>query len=94
MSSTKHVLIARIPPDGVGDYQEYETRLLPLLAEHEGTLERRLRSPDGLVEVHVLGFASHEAFTAYMDDPRRAALRPLLLSSGAQTELLELSEVP
>ena len=91
--SLKHVLVARIPPEGVAAYQEYEAGVLPLLAEHEGTLERRLRSADGLVEVHMIDFASHEAFTAYMSDPRRIALQPLLISSGAHTELLELTDV-
>ncbi|MFZ1155937.1 MAG: hypothetical protein WAN93_13655 [Solirubrobacteraceae bacterium] len=94
MTSAKYVLLARIPAEGVSAYQEYETAVLPLLGEHEGTLERRLRSPDELVEVHVIGFSSHEAFTGYMEDPRRAALQPLLISSGASTELHELNDVP
>ena len=93
MTSPKYVLVARIPPEGVSAYQEYETAVLPLLAEHEGTLERRLRSPDELVEVHVIGFASHEAFKSYMKDPRRVALQPLLLSSEASAELHELTDV-
>jgi hypothetical protein len=93
MTATKHVLVARIPPEGVSDYQAYESSVLPLLAEHEGTLERRLRSSDSLIEVHVIGFASREAFTAYMDDPRRAALLPLLACSLAETELIELHDV-
>jgi hypothetical protein len=77
----------------VSAYQEYETAVLPLLAEHEGTLERRLRSADGLVEVHMIGFSSHEAFKGYMEDPRRVALQPLLISSGASAELHELTDV-
>ncbi|HTA13404.1 MAG TPA: hypothetical protein VK781_00935 [Solirubrobacteraceae bacterium] len=93
MSSPKYVLIARIPAEGVSAYQEYETAVLPLLCEHEGTLERRLRSSDGLVEVHVVGFSSHAAFRAYMEDPRRVALQPLLASSGASAELHELVDV-
>jgi hypothetical protein len=93
MSSPKYVLVARIPSEGVSAYQEYEAAVLPLLAEHEGTLERRLRSPDELVEVHVVGFSSHEGFTAYLEDPRRTALQPLLISSGARTELHELTDV-
>ena len=94
MTSPKYVLVARIPPEGVSAYQEYETAVLPLLAEHEGTLERRLRSPDELVEVHLIGFSSHEAFTGYMEDPRRIALQPLLISSGVRAELHELTDVP
>lgn len=38
------VLIARIPPDGVAAYQAYEDQVLPVLAEHGGRLQRRLRN--------------------------------------------------
>jgi hypothetical protein len=94
VTSPKYVLLAHVPPQGLSSYREYERAVLPLLAEHQGTLERRLRSPDELLEVHVLGFSSREAFTAYVEDPRRAALQPLLISSGARTELHELADVP
>jgi hypothetical protein len=93
VSALKLVLIARIPAEGVSDYQEYEAGVLPLLGEHEGKLERRLRDSDGQLEVHVIGFASRKAFKAYMDDPQRTALKRLLIASGARTELHELHDV-
>jgi hypothetical protein len=74
--------------------------VLPLLAEHGGRLERRLRSADGPdgsgddVEVHVVSFPSPEGFTAYRGDPRRAEHAHLLEASGARTELLEMQDVP
>ena len=51
-------LIARVPASGVSDFQAYEARVLPLIAEYGGTLERRLRNEDGTVELHVLRFTT------------------------------------
>ncbi len=87
------VLIARIPPEGVQRYQRYEDLVLPLLAEHGGRLERRLRGAGGDVEVHVVSFDSPDAFAAYRADPRRAQHARLLEASGAQVEVLEVKDV-
>jgi hypothetical protein len=43
--------LVRLPADGVESFQRYEEQVLPLLANHSGRLERRLRSSDGLIEV-------------------------------------------
>jgi hypothetical protein len=45
------VLIARIPPEGVEAFRAYEDAVLPLLPEFNGSLERRLRNPDGTIEI-------------------------------------------
>ena len=84
------MLVARLPADGVAAFEEYERRVLPLLAAHGGRLARRLRSADRLVEVHLVEFPSSQAFAAYRDDPARAAHAGLLEASGAETELFEL----
>ena len=87
------VLIARLPDAaGAARFAAYEERVLPLLGDHGGRLERRLRRADALVEVHVVSFPSPEAFAAYRDDPRRRAHAGLLDASGARTEVLELRE--
>jgi hypothetical protein len=88
-----YVLLARIPAAGVGAFQRYEAAVLPLLADHGGRLERRLRSAAGDVEVHVIAFASEDGLAAYRADPRRAAHARLLEASGAQIELLEMRDV-
>lgn len=88
-----YVLIARVPPSGVQQFQGYESGVIPLFARHGGRLERRLRTEDELTEVHVIWFPSEEAFLAYRGDPDRTAQVPLLVESGAVTELLELSDV-
>ena len=67
------VVVARIPRAGIERFQRYEDAVLPLIVEHGGRLERRLRSAAGDVEVHVLSFAAPESLDAYLDDPRRAA---------------------
>jgi hypothetical protein len=91
-----YVLIARIPPAGMEAFRRYEDAVIPLLADHGGRLERRLRrdAADGDVEVHVIAFAATDGLTRYRDDPRRAAHAQLLEASGARTELLEMRDVP
>ena len=92
-SSLTFVLIARIPPEGISAFATYEDHVLPLLAEHGGVLQRRLRSGDGLVEVHVVCFPSASAFASFRADPRRARHAPELEASGARIELLQLEDV-
>jgi hypothetical protein len=87
------VLVARIPADGVASFQRYEDAVLPLLAEHGGRLERRLRDTGGELEVHVVSFASAEGYAAYRADPRRERHAELLAASGAQVEVLEVEDV-
>jgi hypothetical protein len=87
-------VVARIPRAGIERFQRYEDAVPPLIVEHGGRLERRLRSPAGDVEVHVLSFAEPESLDAYLDDPRRAAHRALLADSGAELELLEVDDTP
>jgi hypothetical protein len=92
-SSVTFVLIARIPPEGISTFASYEDHVLPLLAEHGGVLQRRLRSGDGLVEIHVVCFPSAPAFARFREDPRRAQHAPELEASGAHIELLQLEDV-
>jgi hypothetical protein len=86
-------LIARVPASGVTDFQEYEARVLPLLAEYDGRLDRRLRNADGTVELHVLRFASRDGLDRFRQDKRRVEAAPLLHRSGATVELMELRDV-
>ena len=87
------VHIARIPPEGIVAYRAYKDRVLPLMAEHGGRLERRLRNEPGTLEVHIIGFASEATLQAYRNDPRRAAAAPLLERSAAKVELHSLHDV-
>lgn len=92
-SSVTFVLIARIPPEGIPAFAAYEDHVLPLLAQHGGVLQRRLRSADGSVEVHAVWFPSTAAFAGFREDPRRVQHAPLLAESGARIELLQLDDV-
>jgi uncharacterized protein (DUF1330 family) len=85
--------IVRIPADGVNAFQQFESRVLPLLPRYGGALVQRVRGRDGQFEVHLVSFPSQEALDAYLDDPERVAALPLHASSGAETELIEVLDV-
>jgi hypothetical protein len=87
------VLIARIPPEGIGDFRAYEDAVLPLLPEFNGRLERRLRNQDGTIEIHIVSFASDADFQNYRDDPRRTAQASLLKKSSAMLERYLMTNV-
>lgn len=87
------LLIARIPAAGIEDFRAYEDAVLPLLAEFNGRLERRLRNPDGTVEVHIVSFASDADFQNYRSEPGRLAQAGLLERSSAKLELLPMTNV-
>ena len=87
------VLIARIPAEGIEDFRAYEDAVLPLLPEYNGRLERRLRNPEGTIEMHIIGFASDADFQNYRNDPRRTAQAWLLERSSAKLELLPMANV-
>ena len=87
------VLIVRIPTKGIDDFRAYEDAVLPLLPEFNGRLERRLRNPDGTIEVHAISFASDGDFQNSRNDPRRTAQAWLLEKSSAKFELLSMANV-
>jgi antibiotic biosynthesis monooxygenase (ABM) superfamily enzyme len=87
------VLIVRIPAEGISDFRAYEDAVLPLLPEYSGHLERRLRNPDGTIEMHIISFASDADFQNYRNDPRRTAQAWLLEKSSAKLELLLMANV-
>jgi hypothetical protein len=77
----------RMPAAGVTSFQAYEEAVLTLLRAHGGTLERRLRSMDGRIEVHIISFATNLQFEAYRTDQRRAEHAALFNESGAEAEV-------
>ena len=85
--------IFRIPQDGLPAFQAYEAAVLPLVTEHTGVLQRRLRSLDGTVEVHVIWFPSASFVDAYRADPRRSVHADLFDASGAVAEVLTVADV-
>ena len=79
---------------GLRRFRAHEDQVLPLLNEHGGRLQRRLRNELGTVELHIVSFPSDVAFQKYRSDPRRTAATPLLETSSAKLELLSLRDVP
>ncbi|MFF8291495.1 GNAT family N-acetyltransferase [Streptomyces sp. NPDC016309] len=59
------------PADAVDEATAYEEKALALLPRHGGRLERRLRTADGLSEVHLVRFPTEDAYRAYLADPGR-----------------------
>ena len=87
------VMVADIPPGAATAFQEYESLVLPLLGRHGGLLERRLRSDDGLSEVHIVSFASREGYESYMSDGERQSHRALLDGLDVVQRVLWVSDV-
>jgi hypothetical protein len=86
-------MVADIPAGGTAAFQEYESRVLPLLDRHGGRLERRLRSADDLVEVHVVSFASRAGYEAYLADPDRVRHRQRLVGVDVAQRIIEVTDV-
>jgi len=89
-----YVALLRVPPEGVEQFRAYERFVLPLLTRHNGKLLQRLRSKDGLSEVHLLEFATPSGLAEYRADPERTRHAHLFDASGAIAELFEVEAVP
>ncbi len=85
--------ILRVPSEGLAVFQRYEDAVLVLLRDHAGILQRRLRTEDGLTEVHVIWFPSVSHYEAYRADPRRSAHDGMFTVSGATAEVLTVWDV-
>jgi hypothetical protein len=83
------VVVLDVPRYAVEVFQRYEERVLPLLRRHDGLLQRRLRTPDGATEVHLLSFASEESWRGYLADPERLAHRATLAGAPVGRRVLE-----
>lgn len=82
-----YLLVARVPASGVPAFLAYEDAVLALLARHGGRLDRRERSSDGTLEVHLLTFAASAGLAQFRSDPGRVAVQHLLRASGAEADL-------
>ena len=78
-------LVVDLATDAVEPFEAYERRVLPLL-------ERRLRTPDGRTEIHLLSFADRAGYDAYLADPDRAAAGRLLDGRDVRSRLLEVTD--
>lgn len=87
------VMVADVPRGAESAFQAYEAKVLPLLARHGGTLERRLRTDDALNEVHLVSFTSQEGYESYMADEERQSHRGLLHDLDVTQRVLRVNDV-
>jgi hypothetical protein len=87
------VVVIDVPAQGRADFLNYERAVLTLLERHGGRLERRLRTPDGLTEVHIVSFRSNAGYQSYLGDPERNASRRLLGDVEIRQRLLPVVDV-
>ncbi|WP_284638296.1 hypothetical protein [Paenibacillus silviterrae] len=88
-----YVMTAKIPEEGIEKFNDYESRVIPLLKEHGAKLQKRLQSIDRLNEVHIIWFPSSQFFDNFRNDPRRSQFAYLLEESGATTHLMIMNEL-
>ena len=74
-------------------FEAYEAAVLPLLAEHGGVLEQRLRAVDDASETHMIRFPTRADFEAYVADPRRLIQADTYTASRARTAHWEVRDV-
>lgn len=70
------VMIARTSPRDFADFIAFENRFLGLFEKYDMVLERRLRSQDECIEIHLIKVANQDCLERYMLDPDRTALLP------------------
>lgn len=91
------MVIARVPDTGLPAFDRYESLVLPLLDEHRGVLQRRLReaaAPGGrCTEMHLVWFPAEADLEAYRADERRTRHAPLMTEPGASIELFRVEDV-
>lgn len=71
----------------VGLFEAYEDAVLPLVPQHGGRVEARVRAVTGDREFHLVHFPTDDAYAAYRDDPRRLEAFDLLTRSGAVVQV-------
>jgi hypothetical protein len=86
------VLVADLAREAVSSFQRYESLVLPLLARHGGRLQRRMRTHDELVEVHVVSVDSQDGYESYLADEERQAHRALLEGVDVVQRLLQVED--
>lgn len=87
------VMVADLSSGAEEGFQAYESAVLPLLPRHGGRLERRFRTGDALMEVHVVSFASQEGFESYLADEERQSHRGLLEGLDVVQRVLLVDDV-
>ncbi len=87
------VVVAEVSQEALVAFQEYESMVLPLIDRYGGRTERRLRTPDSLVEVHIVSFTSRDDYASYLADPERMSHRELIDGLEVDQRALEMNDL-
>jgi hypothetical protein len=74
-------------------FEDYEEKVLALLGDHGAKLEARLRSKDGLREIHLLEFPDAAALAAFRANPVRLRMQDLWERCGAASVVTEVDRI-
>ncbi|WP_404710945.1 hypothetical protein [Sphingomonas sp. MMS24-J13] len=77
----------------IAAFDHYERQVVPLLAHYGAEMELRVRSLDRKSEVHLLRFPDDAAHRAFLADPKRQAMRPIMEGSGATSTVVEVEHL-
>jgi uncharacterized protein (DUF1330 family) len=77
----------------IAAFDHYEAQVVPLLARYGAEMEVRVRSLNRQSEVHLLYFPDDTAHRAFLADPTRQALRPMMEGSGAISTVVEVEHL-
>lgn len=86
-------MLADVSASAIGAFQNYEAHVLPSLAQHDGRLERRLRSTDAQTEVHIVSFGSRAGYESYLADPERTSQRAQLDGIELTQRIVQVDDV-
>ena len=85
------VAILRVRQSFVQQFREYERRVVRIMRNHGGEMERTVIVPAGedetFREIHVMRFPDQDSFGAYQGDPARRALEATRVAAIVETEI-------
>lgn len=77
----------------IAAFDHYEAQVVPLLAQYGAEMEVKVRSIDRRTEVHILYFPDDAAHRAFLADPTRQAMRPIMDACGATSTVVEVENL-
>lgn len=98
MTNQWHVVLEVYLKDGQQtNFEDYERKVLPLLANYGGSLVSAIRPSSKIAgtpdELHVITFPSKEAFEAYKQNPKRAEFSPIFQQAVEKVRLIEGEDI-
>ena len=85
--------IPHVTPERLAAFQAYEGAVPPLLADHGGRSQRRLRTKERSPETQLVWFPPASHVAAYRAAPRRSTHASLFEASDTVAEILTVIDV-